>query len=45
MNSWFDIFNLDGKTPGTVEEIWKEYNQDDLAQSVALVLNMVDDEV
>ena len=44
MTSWFDIFNLDGKTPATNEEVWKEYNQEDLAQSAALLLNLVDDE-
>ena len=44
MNSWFDIFNLNGKTPDTMEEIWKEYNQQDLKDSAELLLKMVDEE-
>ena len=45
MISWFDIYNLNRETPESVDEIWKEYNQEDIKQSVALLLNMVDDEV
>jgi len=44
MNSWFDIYNLDGKTPSSVEEIRKEYSQNDLNESADLLLTMIEEE-
>ena len=40
MNSWFDIYNLSG-TPESLEEIRKEYSQDDLKESIAYLTELV----
>jgi predicted esterase len=44
MNSWFDIYSLNGKTPSNAEEIRKEYSQKDLNESADLVLAMIEEE-
>lgn len=45
MNSWFDIYNLDGKTPESLSDIRKEYSQGELEESADLLLNIVDQEM
>ena len=40
MNSWFDIYNLSG-TPNSLSEIRKEYNQDELKESVKFLIELI----
>ena len=44
MNSWFDLYNLGGKTMITAADVRKKYSQKDLNESADLLLSMIEEE-